>query len=115
MEALNRAARVEAHRQRGEEAMTGLFWKPLSTDPGTGGTPTENDRLRAELTRLRSDLEKAKEALKPFANEWEVNWTGLHNYTDDDGLPLDDLTGCTLDAGHLRTAARILSELENSK
>jgi len=64
---------------------------------------------------LRSDLEKAKEALKPFADEFQENWQGYHDYTDDDDMSLDDMSGTSLTAAHLRTAARILSELENSK
>ena len=65
----------------------------------------EYQRRGAELTCPRSDLEKAKEALKPFVanvtdmNGWKDSWSVFQGIT----------------VGHLRTAARILSELENSK
>lgn len=73
----------------------------------------------AELTRLRSDLEKAKEALKPFAeaskcfdtypikdpDEWYA-YSGTTSGGSNEGA---------ITVTHLRAAARILSQLENSK
>lgn len=79
-------------------------------------TATDIENQRAELTRLRADLEKAKEALRPFATSapryakckpHRPLWTVLDNIKDGerDLLIVDDL----------RTAARTLYDLENSK
>lgn len=80
-----------------------MTWTPLKgpwTPPPelTGMTIPE---ICEELLRLRA-------ALKPFAREWEDNWEGFHNYTDDDDLSLDEMKGSDLTAGHLRAAAEAL-------
>jgi hypothetical protein len=76
----------------------------------------DRDGYKQFSERLRSDLQKAKEALKPFVDEWNDNWTGYHyGHPGDDLETLDDMCDTTLTVGHLRTAARILLELENSK
>jgi hypothetical protein len=71
----------------------------------------ELTRLREANASLRADLEKAKEALRPFAKAADEL---IPTAPDNAGVMWDGIVALA-NAGHLRTAARTLSELENSK
>lgn len=95
--------------------------------PSCGGSDEQGcyaDCPKDELTRLRSDLEKAKEALRPFAKE-EWFWTGnpvdgnsrrCCDYCNGESLTgeweakIQHLERCPTLAVH-----NVLSQLENSK
>ena len=84
-----------------------LFWRQYADEALTaleaGGYAIES---ADELTRLRADLEKAKEALRPFAKAWNL-------YNAQQTLYDQAIYSFASDA--LRIADLTLSQLENSK
>jgi hypothetical protein len=75
----------------------------------------DRDGYKQFSERLRSDLQKAKEALKPFAALFNAFPQYMKDEPGYDSEKHYEMFDVHMDFGHLRTAARILSELEDSK